>query len=74
MQRSNTQAPMQGMDPIGDRNRLEIIRFTTADAQRQAIGALLNYGMLNWPTKKTNGSCALLSPASYANSMYLSSG
>lgn len=30
------------------RNRLEIIRFLTADAQRQAIRALMDCGMLNF--------------------------
>jgi hypothetical protein len=31
-----------------ERNRLEIIRFPSADAQRQAIRALLDYGLLNF--------------------------
>ena len=31
-----------------DRNRLEIIRFPTADAQRQAIRALMDRGLLNF--------------------------
>ena len=31
-----------------ERNRLEIIRFASADAQRKAIRALLDFGMLNF--------------------------
>ena len=31
-----------------DRDRLEILRFASADAQRQAIRALLDRGMLNF--------------------------
>jgi hypothetical protein len=31
-----------------ERNRLEIIRFTTAEAQRQAIRGLIDHGMLNF--------------------------
>jgi hypothetical protein len=38
--------PPAGSDP--DLNRLEIIRFTTADAQRQAIRVLMDRGMLNF--------------------------
>jgi hypothetical protein len=34
--------------PTAERNRLEIIRFQSADACRQAIRALLDYGMLNF--------------------------
>lgn len=33
---------------IPERNRLEIIRFSSDDAQREAIRALLDYGMLNF--------------------------
>ena len=38
----------QEHDPADGRDRLEIIRFRSADARRQAIGALLDYGMLNF--------------------------
>jgi hypothetical protein len=31
-----------------ERNRLEVIRFASTDAQLQAIRALLDYGMLNF--------------------------
>jgi hypothetical protein len=31
-----------------ERDRLEIIRFASAEARRQAIGALRDYGMLNF--------------------------
>ena len=39
---------MQEHDPTAGRDRLEIIRFPSTDARRQAIGALLDYGMLNF--------------------------
>jgi hypothetical protein len=35
-----------------DRNRLEIIRFGSADAQRQAIGLLMERGMLNFTSSQ----------------------
>jgi hypothetical protein len=35
-------------DPAAGRDRLEIIQFATAEAQRQAIGALVDFGMLNF--------------------------
>ena len=37
---------MQERGPTDGRDRLEIIRFPSRDARRQAIGALLDYGML----------------------------
>lgn len=39
---------VQERDPAAGRDRLEIVRFQSADARRQAIGALLDYGMLNF--------------------------
>ena len=33
---------------VPDRERLEILRFDSADAQRQAIHALMERGMLNF--------------------------
>jgi hypothetical protein len=41
-------SPAQGKVPPAERDRLEIIRFASADARRQAIGALIDYGMLNF--------------------------
>jgi len=41
---SDEQSPK--LDP--DYNRLEIIRFASADAQRQAIRVLMDRGMLNF--------------------------
>jgi hypothetical protein len=35
-------------DPTAGRDRLEVIRFGSADTRRQAIGALLDCGMLNF--------------------------
>ena len=35
-----------------ERNRLEIIRFGSDDAQRQAIRALVEYGMLNFTSSR----------------------
>jgi hypothetical protein len=34
--------------PAAERDRLEVIRFASADARREAIGALIDYGMLNF--------------------------
>lgn len=34
--------------PLAERDRLEIIRFGSAEARRQAIGVLVDYGMLNF--------------------------
>jgi hypothetical protein len=39
-------------DPTAGRDRLEILRFASADAQRQAIRALLEYGMLNFTSHR----------------------
>jgi hypothetical protein len=33
---------------VQERNRLELIRFPSAEARRQAIRALIEYGMLNF--------------------------
>jgi hypothetical protein len=38
--------------PSVERNRLEIIRFGSDDAQRQAIRALVEYGMLNFTSSR----------------------
>ena len=48
MQEPAAAPAVQERDPLDGRDRLEIIRFASADMQRQAIGALLNYGMLNF--------------------------
>lgn len=37
---------------VADRERLEILRFASAEAQRQAIRALLQRGMLNFTSNK----------------------
>jgi hypothetical protein len=37
---------------IVDRDRLEILRFDSADAQRQAIRALLERGILNFTSNR----------------------
>ena len=37
---------------VVDRDRLEVIRFASADAQRQAIGALMDCGMLNFSSHR----------------------
>jgi hypothetical protein len=36
----------------GDRERLEILRFASADAQRQAIRVLLERGLLNFTSSQ----------------------
>ena len=47
MPRADAAPGMQEHDPTDGRDRLEVIRFRSPDARRQAIGALLDYGMLN---------------------------
>jgi hypothetical protein len=37
---------------VADRERLEVLHFASADAQRQAIRALLERGMLNFTSNK----------------------
>ena len=37
---------------VADRQRLEILRFGSADAQRQAIRALMERGMLNFTSDR----------------------
>jgi hypothetical protein len=37
---------------IPDRQRLEILRFSSAEAQRQAIRALMERGMLNFTSNR----------------------
>ena len=39
---------VQEHDPTDGRDRLGIIRFRSPDARRQAIGVLLDYGILNF--------------------------
>ncbi len=45
-------APAPSADQVSpdvpDRDRLEIVRFLSAEARRQAIRVLLDYGMLNF--------------------------
>ena len=37
---------------VSDRERLEILRFGSAEAQQQAIGALMERGMLNFTSNR----------------------
>jgi hypothetical protein len=37
---------------VADRERLEVLHFASADAQRQAIRALLDRGILNFTSNK----------------------
>ncbi len=48
MERSNPHLSVPENNANGDRDRLEIIRFGSAAARRQAIGALREYGLLNF--------------------------
>ena len=48
MSRADASANVQQKDATDERNRLEIIRFPSADDQRQAIGVLMDRGMLNF--------------------------
>jgi hypothetical protein len=49
-QPSDAERSLPGSDP--DRNRLEIIRFATADAQKRAIRVLMDRGMLNFSSQR----------------------
>jgi hypothetical protein len=46
---SNEQPPNGN---VSDRERLELVRFPSADARRQAIGALVERGMLNFSSNR----------------------
>jgi hypothetical protein len=48
MRHSNDSPALHEHDPTEGRDRLEVIRFLSTDARRQAIGALMDYGMLNF--------------------------
>jgi hypothetical protein len=48
MPKPQTQSTVQANDASAERDRLEIIRFDSASARKQAIGALVEYGMLNF--------------------------
>jgi hypothetical protein len=48
MKKSDTLPGAPDKGPADGRNRLEVIRFGSADARRQAIRLLLDYGMLNF--------------------------
>jgi hypothetical protein len=44
--------PVAQEQPPADRDRLEIIRFLSDDAQKQAIGVLRQRGMLNFSSNR----------------------
>lgn len=49
MKQPQPSAAEQSAEPgVGERNRLEIIRFASPEAMKQAIRVLLDYGMLNF--------------------------
>jgi hypothetical protein len=48
MKKPDTLPPVPANDPTAGRDRLEVIRFGSAETRRQAIGALLEWGMLNF--------------------------
>ncbi len=48
MRRADALPAAQEPGPTPGRDRLEIIRFGSGDARRQAIGALVEHGMLNF--------------------------
>jgi hypothetical protein len=48
METPNTAPSLQQKPSPDGRDRLEILRFSSEDAQRQAIRVLLDYGMLNF--------------------------
>lgn len=50
MDQSGATANQNGV--VADRERLEVLRFASADAQRQAIRVLLERGMLNFTSNK----------------------
>ena len=52
MSRADAAPDVREKDVTNERNRLEIIRFLSADDQLQAIGVLREYGMLNFTSHK----------------------
>jgi hypothetical protein len=44
----NGLSKVQPTVPVTERDRREIIRFASGDDRREAIGALIDYGMLNF--------------------------
>jgi hypothetical protein len=49
---SHSEAPPKGM--VLERNRLEVIRFASREDCRRAIGALMEYGLLNFTSHRVN--------------------
>ncbi len=48
VQHPNGAPTARELDLTAGRDRLEMIQFATAEAQREAIGTLMDYGMLNF--------------------------
>lgn len=52
MSHADASADVREQEGTNERNRLEIIRFQSADAQRQAIGVRRDCGMLNFSSHR----------------------
>jgi hypothetical protein len=52
MQKPDVAGTNAEKNATGGRDRLEILRFPTADAQRQAIRVLIDCGMLNFSSDR----------------------
>jgi hypothetical protein len=52
MSNPHAAAPVPEQGAPAGRDRLEIIRFPSADARRQAINALIDCGMLNFSSNR----------------------
>ena len=52
MSRADAAVDVREKDVTDERNRLEIIRFLSAEDQRQAIGVLMDRGLLNFSANR----------------------
>jgi len=54
MPKSDAPAPVRKIAPTDERDRQELIRFKSAEARLEAIGALVDYGMLSFTSYSEN--------------------
>ena len=54
MAKSKRLPKVKRQNPPDDHDHLEVIRFTSDEARRQAIGALMHHGMLNFTSYRHN--------------------
>lgn len=54
MRKANAPSSERRTIPVSERDRLEVIQFASGEAQRHAIGVLIDYGMLNFTSYRDN--------------------